>query len=130
MTTVSVEIDEDRVYRELVVELANRMVFQLQNKLEKEMYSAVRGEVVAALRKKTEEVLINFQLPDGRSVRDVVVRLLVVKGGLYEDRVAVVRAVEQVVATEAERIIREEVEPYAAKVREEVKLRIASVIGL
>lgn len=128
MITVNVEIDEDRVYRELVEKLADRMGFQLRDKLEREMYSAVRGEVLAALRKKTEEVLVDYTLPDGRGLRDVVNRLLLVTGGHYDDRAAVVRAVERTVINEAERIIREEVAPYAAKVREEVKARIAAVL--
>lgn len=130
MITVNVEIDEDRVYRELVEKLADRMVFQLREKLEKEMYAAVRWEVLAALRKKTEEVLVDFTLPDGRSVRDVVVQLLLIKGNHYDDRAAVLRSVQQAVVTEAERIIQEEVAPHAAKVREEIKARIASAIGL
>lgn len=130
MITVNVEIDEDRVYHELVEKLADRMVFQLRDKLEREMYSAVRGEVLAALRKKTEEVLVDYTLPDGRSVRDVVNTFLLVTGRNYDNRVAVVRTVEHVVAAEAERIIREEVAPHAAKVREEIKARIVSVIGL
>ena len=77
-----------------------------------------------------EEVLVDYKLPDGRSVRDVVHQLLLISGGKYGDRMAVIRSVELVVISEAERIIREEVAPYAAKVREEVKARIAGVIGL
>lgn len=130
MITVNVEIDEDRVYRELVEKLADRMVFQLREKLENEMYLAVRWEVLVALRKKTEEVLVDFTLPDGRSVRDVVTQLLLIKGNHYDDRAAVLRTVQKAVAAEAERIIREEVAPHAAKVREEIKARIAGAIGL
>lgn len=130
MITVNVEIDEDRVYRELVEKLADRMSFQLRDKLEREMYAAVRGEVLAALRKRTEEVLVGYTLPDGRSVRDVVNQLLLIKGGKYDDRIAVIRSVERTVAAEAERLIREEVAPHAAKMREELKARIASAIGL
>ncbi len=130
MITVNVEIDEDRVYRELVEKLADRMGLQLRDKLEREMYAAVRGEVLAALRKKTEEVLVNYTLPDGRSVRDVVNKLLLVTGGHYDDRVAVVRTVERTVVNEAERIIREEVAPHATRVREEIKARIVSALGL
>lgn len=130
MIVVNIEIDEERLYRELVEKLADRMVYQLRNKLEMDMYASVRAEVVAALRKKAEEVLVDFTLPDGRSVRDVVTQLLLVRGGEYDDRVAVVRSVDRIVAAETERIIREEVAPHAAKVREEIKARIAGVIGL
>lgn len=126
MITVNVEIDEDRLYRELVKELADRVTYQLKERLEKEMYAAVRSEVLVALRKKTEEVLVDFALPDGRSVRDVVTQLLLIKGSQYDDRAAVIRTVQHAVAEEAEKIIREVVSPYAAKVREEVKARIAA----
>lgn len=130
MTTVSIEIDEERVYRELVEKLAEKMTYQLGNKLEKDMYVSVRAMVLDALRKKAEEVLVNYVMPDGRSVRDVVNQLLLIKGGQYDDRIAVVRSVDRIVATEAERIIREEVAPHAAKVREEIKARIAGIVGL
>ena len=122
MITVNVEIDEDRLYRELAYALGER--------LEKDMYAAVRAKVLVDLQRKTEEVLVDYKLPDGRSVRDVVRQLLLISGGKYGDRMAVIRSVELVVISEAERIIREEVAPYAAKVREEVKARIAGVIGL
>lgn len=130
MIAVNIEIDEERLYRELVEKLAERMTYQLKNKLEMDMYASVRAEVVAALRKKAEEVLVDFTLPDGRSVRDVVNQLLLIKGGTYDDRIAVIRSVDRIVATEAERIVREEVAPHAAKVREEVKARIAGIVGL
>lgn len=130
MITVNVEIDEDRLYRELVERLADRMAYALGERLEKDMYAAVRAKVLVDLQRKTEEVLVDYKLPDGRSVRDVVRQLLLISGGKYDDRMAVIRSVERVVISEAERIIREEVAPHAAKVREEIKARIASAIGL
>lgn len=127
---INLEIDDERVYQELVEKLANLMIYRFSEKFERDMYLTVRDATLVVLRKKAEEVLVDYTLSDGRTVRDVIEGLLKITGGKHDDRSAVLRTVDRVLATEAERIVREVVEPHAHKLRVQVGERIASLIGL
>lgn len=118
---IEIEVDDQYIKEQVIAKLSERLSWEVKSQVQQEIGRFSAGAIRGKIKEEVEAILVDFKLPDGKSLKDMVDHQINKMNDTWDGRRNIARMIDAVVQENARRWFEELVSPRLEVVKERLR---------